>query len=109
MANDNDFHVSPMEFSQIINSNGYCGDNEVLKWTLKIYNCGNIFLLNPSVYSLKIKHLILRENQIKSLAKGDFIVLVTVDNMEIIRNNVSQMNENAFERLKHLTSENSWA
>lgn len=97
-----------MEFSEVINANGVCGDTESITMninsvSLSIYNCINIFPLNKAVYSFQITHLILNENEITNLTKGDFKELINVMNLEIVKNNVSQLEENAFESLKLLT------
>lgn len=102
------FNVSAFEFQDIINPNGNCKDTESIKRdksnsSLEIYGCDNIFPLNPSVHSMKILYLILGENEINELAERDFNELVTVENLEIIKNNVSQMAENVFGSLKRLT------
>lgn len=72
--------------------------------TLLLSKCKHIFPLHPSVGAWKINHLIIRNNIIDKLAGEMFQSLPTVKILELVDNDIGQMNENAFNKLKELTS-----
>lgn len=94
------FHLRAcIEFTDIIHSNGCCDDSDSIlmeNQTMIISKCQQLLPLNSSIGTLRIIHLILKDNTINKINSSDLAYVKNVENIELINNNVGAMDNTTF-------------